>query len=266
MILSPDTHLEQLLPSTRATVAELVLHVVDSQDSEGEAVSLVADGELERRVDVSLLLVTTDVQQLLARTVVCETVYKPGVGVESEDDGPVIGEERGVLGVRQAMRVVAVGDQLEEIHDVDEAHFHFGEVLAEQGSCGEGFLGHDVSAGGDDDVGLFAVVVGGPVPDADTLGAVRDGGVHVEELDVVLLVGDDDVDVIGRAEAMVHCAEQAVCVGWEVDADDFGRLVNDDGEEAGVLVGETVVICIEMLALIGVERYRRAYLDATLCW
>ena len=185
-------------------------------------------------------------------------MHEPGVGVEREDDGPVVGEKRCVLCVRQAVRVVAVGDQLEEVHDVDEAHFHFGEVLAQQGGCSQGFLGHDVSAGGDDDVGLFAVVVGGPVPDADALGAVGDGGFHVEELDVVLLVGDDDVDVVGRAEAVVHCAEQAICIGWEVDSDDFWRLVYDDGEEAGVLVGETVVICIGLLALIQAEQYRRA--------
>jgi hypothetical protein len=206
MILSPDTHLEQLLPRPSATVAQLVLHVVDSQDSEREAVGLIADGQLERGVDVALLLVAADVQQLLARAVVGQAVHEPGVGVEGEDDGPVVGEERGVLGVRQAVRVVAVGDQLEEVDDVDEAHFHVGEVLAQEGGGREGFLRHDVAAGGDDDVGLFAVVVGGPVPDADALGAVGDGGFHVQELDVVLLVGDDDVDVVGGAEAVVHCA------------------------------------------------------------
>jgi hypothetical protein len=127
-------------------------------------------------------------------------------------------------------------------------------------------LGHDVSAGGDDDVGLFAVVVGGPVPDTDALGAVGDGGVHVEELDVVLLVGDDNVDVVGGAEAVVHCAQQAVRVGWEVDADNFGRLVYDDREEAGILVSEAVVICIEWLALIETVQCKRTYLDATPCW
>jgi hypothetical protein len=243
MILSSDALLDELLPSTRAAVAKLVLHVVNRQDSEGEAVGLVADGELERGVDVALLLVAADVQQLLARAVVSEAVHEPRVGVESEDDGPVVGEERGVLGVRQAVRVVAVGDQLEQVDDVDEAHFHVREVLAQESGCREGFLGHDVSARGDDDVGLFAVVVGRPVPNANALGAVGDGGVHVEELDVVLLVGDDDVDVVGGAEAVVHCAQQAVCIGWEVDADNFGRLVDDDREEAGVLVSEAVVIC-----------------------
>ena len=265
MVLGPNPLLKQLLPSASATVAQLVLHVVESQDSEGEAVGLVADGEFERGVDVSLLLVTAHVKQVLAGAVVREAVHEPGVGVESEDDGPVVGEERGVLGICQAVRVVAVGDELEEVDDVDEAHFHVWEVLAQEGGCGEGFLRHYISAGGDDNVGLFAVVVGGPVPDADAFGAVGDGGVHVEELDVVLLVGDDYVYVVGGAEAVVHCAQQAVCVWWEVDADDFRRLVYDDREEAGVLVSETVVICTEWSALIVAEYSSRAYLDATLC-
>jgi hypothetical protein len=258
MILSSDALLHELLPSPSTAVTKLVLHVVDSQDGQREAISLVADGQLERGVDVALLLVAADVQQLLARTVVGQAVHEPGVGV--------VGEERGVLGVRQAVRVVAVGDQLEEVDDVDEAHFHVWEVLAQERGCREGFLGHDVSAGSDDDVGLFAVVVGGPVPDTDALGAVGDGGVHVEELDVVLLVGDDDVDVVGGAEAVVHCAEQAVRIRWKVDADDFGRLVYDDREEAGILVSEAVVIYIELLALIETVQCKMTYLDATPCW
>ena len=56
------------------------------------------------------------------------------------------------------------------------------------------------------------------------------------------LVGDDDVDVIGAAEAVVGHAEQAIRVGRQVDAGDFGALVGDDVEEARVLVGEAVVI------------------------
>ena len=138
--------------------------------------------------------------------------------------------------------VVAVGHELEEVDDVDEADLQVGKVLAEKRGGGECFLRADVAARGHDDVRVGAFVRRRPLPDAEALGAVHDRVVHVEVLQVVLLVGDDDVDVVFRAEAVVHCAEEAVCVGREVDADDFGGLVGDDVEEARVLVGEAVVV------------------------
>ena len=69
-----------------------------------------------------------------------------------------------------------------------------------------------------------------------------DGGVFVEVLEVGLLVGDDDVDVVDGAKAVVGHGEEAVGVGREVDAGDVGGLIGDDVEEAGILVGEAVVI------------------------
>ena len=57
-----------------------------------------------------------------------------------------------------------------------------------------------------------------------------------------LLVGDDDVEVVAGAQAVVGDAEQAVGVGRQIDAHDVGALVGDDVEEAGVLVGEAVVV------------------------
>jgi len=59
---------------------------------------------------------------------------------------------------------------------------------------------------------------------------------------VELFIRDDDVDVVGAAEAVVEDAQEAVAVRGEVDAHDFGGFVGDDVEEAWVLVGETVVI------------------------
>lgn len=88
----------------------------------------------------------------------------------------------------------------------------------------------------------MALVVAGPVPDPDALGAVSDCLVHVEELDVVLLICYDDIHVVDAAEAMVRYGEQGVTVWWQVDSDHFGAFVGNHVEEAGVLVSETVVI------------------------
>ena len=57
-----------------------------------------------------------------------------------------------------------------------------------------------------------------------------------------LLVGDDDVEVVARAQAMIRDAQQAIRVGRQVDAHHVRALVGDDVEEAGVLMREAVVI------------------------
>ena len=69
-----------------------------------------------------------------------------------------------------------------------------------------------------------------------------DGFVHREVLQVQLLVRDDQVDIIGAAQAVVGRREQAVGVRRQVDARDPGAFVGNDVEEAGVLVAETVVV------------------------
>lgn len=244
MVLRPDPLLDQPLPRARTPIPQPILHVVNRQNRQREPIRLVPNRQLQRRVDVALLLVPSHMHEVLAGPVVRQAVDEPGVGVEGEDDGLVGGEERGVLAVREAVRVVAVRDELEQVDDVDEAHLDVdvGEVLAQQRRRCQRFLRHDVARARDHDVRLRAGVVRRPVPDADAFGAVRDGGLHGEELQVVLLVGDDDVDVVGRAEAVVHCAEEAVGVGREVDADDLWGFVDDDGEEAWVLVREAVVV------------------------
>ena len=69
-----------------------------------------------------------------------------------------------------------------------------------------------------------------------------DGLVHRQPLRRRLLAGDDDVDVVAAAEAVVGDREQAVGVGRQVDADHLRLLVDDVVDEAGVLVAEAVVV------------------------
>src|SRR5689334_15749999 len=95
------------------------------------------------------------------------------------------------------------GHQAEEIDDVDEANLQVGAVLAQNGGGGEGFRGGNIASAGDDDIGLGAGIGGGPVPDADALRAVPDGLVYAEVLKVGRLVGDDDVDVVSAAQAVI---------------------------------------------------------------
>ena len=57
-----------------------------------------------------------------------------------------------------------------------------------------------------------------------------------------LLVGDDHVDVVFAAQAVIRHAQQAVGVGRQIDARDIGALVADHVEKAGILMGEAVVV------------------------
>src|SRR5690606_20491013 len=124
----------------------------------------------------------------------------------------------------------------------DEADLQVGEMFPQQGGGGQGLLGGDVTTAGHHQVGLRPLVVAGPVPDADALGAVDDGGVHVEKLQLVLFVADDHIDVVVAAQTVVGGGQQAVGVRRQVDAGHCRILVDHQIEKARVLVGEAVVV------------------------
>lgn len=86
----------QLLPRHRTLVLE-VGQTIDSVHRKTVSVGLVTNSELERSVDVTFLLVTSDVDVVRTRALVSESVDEPGVGVEVEDDGSVSGEVRNPL-------------------------------------------------------------------------------------------------------------------------------------------------------------------------
>jgi hypothetical protein len=58
---------------------------------------------------------------------------------------------------------------------------------------------------------------------------------------MVLLVSHDYVDVVCRVEAVGHGAQEVVGVGGEVNADDRGRFIHDNIQEARVLMCEPIV-------------------------
>ena len=235
MIPACDLLIEQGFASARPGDTE-PRHAVDRVDRQAEPVGLVADRQLQRRVDVPLLLVAAHVDVVLAGPAVGQPVDQPGVGVEVEDHRLVRGEQRLELPVRHAVRMLGVRHEPDQVHHVDEPDLQVGQMLAEQRGGGQRLHRRHVAATRHDHVGLGALVVARPVPDAGALGAVRDRRVHVEILQVHLLVGDDDVDVIGAAQAVVGHRQQAVGVGRQIDAHDARALVGDDVEQAGVLV------------------------------
>jgi hypothetical protein len=129
-----------------------------------------------------------------------------------------------------------------EIDDVHDAHAHFGQPFPQNGRGSDGLERRHVTAAGEHDIRLRPLVVGRPVPDADPAGAMQNGVVHREELQRRLFSGDDDVDVVAAAQAVVGHRQQRVGVRRQVDADDLRLLVGDVVDEAGILVRKAVVV------------------------
>ena len=57
-----------------------------------------------------------------------------------------------------------------------------------------------------------------------------------------LLAGDDDVDAVPTAQAVIGDVEQRIGIRRKIDTNDFGLLVHHMIDEAGVLMAETVVV------------------------
>ena len=80
-------------------------HPVDSVNCQAEAVCLILDSQLQWRIDVSLLFVTTHVDVALTRPAICEPVDQPWVRMKVEDYRLVRREDGLELPIRQAMRM-----------------------------------------------------------------------------------------------------------------------------------------------------------------
>src|SRR5271165_3453812 len=86
VVLTCDLLVEQGLASARSGDAE-TRHAVDRVNGQREAVGLVTNSQLQRRVDVALFLVAAHVNAVLIRPAVGEPVDQPGVGMEVETTG-----------------------------------------------------------------------------------------------------------------------------------------------------------------------------------
>ena len=125
---------------------------------------------------------------------------------------------------------------------IDHADFQVGQMLAQNGNGGERLQSGHVATAGHDHVGCNALVVAGPLPDADALGAMLDRSVHRQPLRRRMFARNHDVDVMPAAQAMVHHRQQAVCIRRKVNTHDLGLLVHDVIDEAGILVRKAVVV------------------------
>jgi hypothetical protein len=66
--------------------------------------------------------------------------------------------------------------------------------------------------------------------------------VHGQPLRRWLLAGDDEIDVIAAAQAVVGDRQQAVGVGRQIDADHFRLLIHNMVDEPRILMAEAVMV------------------------
>ena len=132
--------------------------------------------------------------------------------------------------------------QPHQVDHVHHPHAQAGQVLAQQRHGGHHLEGGRVARAGEHHVGFAALLVAGPLPDPRAPGAVQDGLVHREPVRGLVLARHDHVDVVAAAQAVVGDREQRVRVRGQVDPGHLGLLVDHVVDEAGVLVGEAVVV------------------------
>ena len=160
-----------LLVEVGALVAEL-RQVAEGSLHEVEPVDVILYPDIKRRGDGAFLLVSADVDQAVVVTAVGQLVNQAGIAVEIKDDRLVLREEHVILLVREAVRMLAVRLELEEVHDIDEADFDIRQLSVQNAHGRQRFQCRSLTGAGKHDIRILSLVVRRPFPDADALGAV----------------------------------------------------------------------------------------------
>src|ERR1700733_4382695 len=134
---------------------------------------------------------------------VAELVNERSVGMKVEDNRLVNGKQRIEIAIRKSVRMFALRHKPEKVDDVHETDFQITEALLQNCNRRERLHGCDIPGAGHHHIGIAAVIAGGPVPNADAFGAMLYGVLHRKVLEMLLLIGHDDVDIVARAQAMI---------------------------------------------------------------
>ena len=102
--------------------------------------------------------------------------------------------------------------QLHEIDNINHTDFQIGQMFAKNGNGSQNLQRGCVATPGHHHLRLGALVVAGPLPDADSLRAMHDCRIHGQPMRERVLAYNHHVDVIPAAQAVIKNRQQAVSV------------------------------------------------------
>ena len=133
-----------------------------------ESVDLVLNSHVERSCDSTLLVVTANIQ-ISVVSVVQQLVDECRIAMESEYDRLVLSEQSIELSIGQTVRMLALRLQLEQVNNVDESDLDLRHILSHDGNSCQSLQCRSIAAASQNYVRLLTLVVGSPLPDANTL-------------------------------------------------------------------------------------------------
>jgi len=140
------------------------------------------------------------------------------------------------------MRMFLAWLQLEQVDNIYETDLDVRKFLAEQDGGSQRLLRRYIASRSHNEVGLTALVVAGPIPDADALRAMGNRCIHIQVLQVQLFVGNDHIDVVLAAKTMIGYRQKAIGIWRKIDTRYCSALVENHVQKTGVLVRKAVVI------------------------
>jgi len=165
-------------------------------------VRIVLDPHIKGCGDSTFLIVAAHMQ-VPVRATIGEPVNQRRISIKPEDDVFVLGEQRIVIGFAQTVRMFACRLETHEIDDIYHADFQIRQVRAQDRNRRQNFQRMRVLAAGHNNVRPSILIVGGPLPDSDTLSAVDNGRIHIKPLRQSMFAGHDHADVVLASQAMV---------------------------------------------------------------
>src|SRR6266516_2196607 len=128
------------------------------------AARFVAHDHVEWCCGRSLFIKTAHVETRRVRTPMDELVNRPRIAVEGKDDRFVLREMLNEGGCIHTVRMQLWWVERHEVHDIDQAHLQFWQMLTQPPGGGNCFLGHDVASTGQHNIRLYFVVIARPAP------------------------------------------------------------------------------------------------------
>src|SRR5437867_5005500 len=124
---------------------------------------------------------------MVIRASVGQPVDERWITMKREDDRFALREKRIEVMVAQTMRVLTLGLKSHQVDDINDANLQCGTMPAKQIDSGQRLQRGHVATTGHDYVRFTASIIAGPVPDADTRGAVFNCLFHGQPLGSWLL-------------------------------------------------------------------------------